>query len=73
MDGPKDCHTGRGKKRNIAYYHIYVASRKKYRLIYFQIRNRETNIENQHMSTKVEKEGGMNWESGINMYTLLYI
>ena len=61
------------KKRNIVYYHIYVESRKKYRLTYLQSRNRETDIEKQHMSTKVEKEGGANWEIGINMYTLLCI
>ena len=36
-------------------------------------RNKLTDIENKFMVTKVEKRGGINWEFGINRYTLLYI
>ena len=46
---------------------------KQYRVTYLQSRNRKIDIENQHMSIKMEKEGGTNWEIGINMYTLLCI
>ena len=30
----------------------------------------ETDVENKHMDTKVGMRGGMNWETGINVYTL---
>ena len=33
----------------------------------------ETDIENKHMDTKGGKGGGMNWEIGIDIYTLLCI
>ena len=44
-----------------------------------QGRNRYTDVENKHMDTKGGKRrvgsvwGGMNWEIGIDMYTLLCI
>ena len=34
-------------------------------------RNRDTDEENKHMDTKQEREGGMNWEIGIDIHTLL--
>ena len=37
---------------------------------YLQSRNRDTNIENKYMDIKRGKEGGMNWETGTDMYTL---
>ena len=30
-------------------------------------------MENKHIVAKREREGGMNWETGIDLYTLLYI
>ena len=36
-----------------------------------QSRNRDTEIENKCMDTKQGKRGGMNWEIGIDIYTLL--
>ena len=44
-----------------------------YRLIYLQSRNRDTDVENKRMDTKGGREGGMNWEIGINIYSLLCI
>ena len=42
-----------------------------------QGRNRDTDVENIHMSTKGGKQGGggsgMNWEAGIDIYTLICI
>ena len=45
-----------------------------------QGRNRDTDVENKRMDTKGRKwlaggggGGGMNWEIGIDMYTLIYI
>ena len=35
--------------------------------------NRDTDVGNKHMDTKVGKEGGINWTVGIDMYTLLCI
>ena len=38
------------------------------------LQNRLTDIENKLMVTKGERKGGgINWEFGINIYTLLYI
>ena len=34
---------------------------------------RETDVENKCMDIKGEGGGGMNWEIGIDIYTLLYI
>ena len=42
-----------------------------------QGRNRDTDVENKHMDTKGGKRsgggGGMNWEAGIDIYTLIGI
>ena len=38
-----------------------------------QNRNRVMNIENNLMVTRGGREGGINWEIGIDIYTLLYI
>ena len=38
---------------------------------YLQSSNRDTDKENKHMDTKVRRRCGMNWETGIDMYTLL--
>ena len=38
---------------------------------YLQSRNRDTAIENKCMDIKGEREAGMNWEIGIDRYTLL--
>ena len=35
-----------------------------------QGRNTDTNIENRHVDTVGEREGGTNWESSIEIYTL---
>ena len=40
---------------------------------YSQSRNRDTDVENNLMDTKGGRRGGMNWEIGIDMYTLLCI
>ena len=49
-----------------------------YRWTGLQVRNRDTDVENKRMDTKGESGGGggvcvMNWEIGINMYTLMCI
>ena len=47
---------------------------KKYvHLTYLKNRNGVTDVENKLMVTKGEKGGGINWEIGIDIYTLLYI
>lgn len=33
----------------------------------------ETDIEIKHMDTKVERGVGMNWETGVDIYTLLIL
>ena len=42
-------------------------------LTFLQSRNRDTDIENKCRDTKRGKGCGMNWEIGIDMYTLLIL
>ena len=42
-------------------------------MIYLQSRDRDSDIEKKLMDTKGDKGGGMNWEIGIDIYTLLYM
>ena len=44
-----------------------------YRWSYLQSRNRDTGIENKHMDTKGARRVWMNWEIGIDIYTLLIL
>ena len=44
-----------------------------HRWTYLQSRNRDTDVEDKLMDTKGERGGGMNWEIGIDIYTLLCI
>ena len=36
-------------------------------------KQKQTDVENKCMNTKREKEGGNNWEIGIDLYTLLIV
>ena len=47
--------------------------KKWYKRTYLQDRNRVTDVENNLMDTKGGRGGGMNWEIGIDIYTLLCI
>ena len=48
--------------------------KKWYKLTYLQNRNRVTDVENKLMVTKGERvAGGINWETVIDIYTLLFI
>ena len=74
MEGLRDCHTewskSEGKKQvlhNIAYLEKWD------RWTYLQSRNRDPYVENKSMDTKGERGRGMNWEIGIDIYTLLCI
>ena len=40
---------------------------------YFQGRSTDENIENERPDRWNEGEGGTNWETRINLYTLLYV
>ena len=79
VDGPRDCHTEWSeseREKNLLYINAYMWNLKKnwYRWSYLQSRNRDTDIENKRMGTKGERgDGGMNWEVGINIYTLLIL
>ena len=44
-----------------------------YRRLCLQGRNRDTDAENKRMDTKGRRGGGMNWETGIDVYTLMCI
>ena len=77
MDGPRDCHTEWSKsdrERQISYDIAYMWNLKKwYKWTYLQNRNRLTDVENKLKVTKGEGGGGINWEIGIDIYTLPYI
>ena len=40
---------------------------------YLQNRNRDTALEGKHIDTKVGVGSGMNWETGMDIYTLLVL
>ena len=77
MDGPRDCHTEWSKsdwEEQILYDITYMWNLKKwYKWTYLQNRNTVTDVENNLMVTSRETRGGINWEIGIDVYTLLYI
>ena len=82
VDGPRDCHTEWSKserEKQISYINAYMWNLEKwYRWTGLQGRNRDTDVENKRMETKGGKQewggvGGMNWEIGIDTYTLICI
>ena len=83
VDGPRDCHTEWSKserKKQISYINSYMWNLEKwYRWTSLQGRNWDTDVANKRMDTKWGKRwrgwggGGMNWEIGIDMYTLMCI
>ena len=40
---------------------------------YLQGRNRDSDIENRLLDAVRQREGGMNWETGTEIYSLLYV
>ena len=64
-----EVHQTEKDKYDITYMWIL---RKWYTWTYLQNRNRVTDVENKLMVTKGERGGGINWEIGIDTYTLLY-
>ena len=82
VDGPGDCHTEWSKserKKQVSYINAYMWNLEKWqRWTSLQGRNKDTDVENKHMDTKGGKQGGeggggMNWEIGIDIYTLICI
>ena len=85
VDGSRDCHTERSKserEKQISYINTHMWNLGKwYRRTSLQGRNRDTDVENERMDTKGfgkavgvgGGDGGMNWEIGIDMYTLMCI
>ena len=53
--------------------YLRILKKKRYKLTYFQNRNRVTDIENRLMVSKEERRGGINKKLGINIYILLDI
>ena len=72
MDGPRDCYIEwnvRKRKTNI-YEWIYMESRKVVLMNHFPGRNGDGDIKEGLVDTEEEGEGGMNWESNNDIYTL---
>ena len=63
------------RERQISYDIAYMWNQKNwYKWTYLQNRNRLTDLENELMVTRGEGSGGgVDWEFGIDMYTLLYL
>ena len=83
MDGPRDCHTEwikSEREKQILYINAYMWNLEKwYRWTGLQGRNIDTDVENKRIDTNGGKAAGaggggvMNWEIGIDMYTLMCI
>ena len=57
------------QRKQIWYINIYMRNLEKwYRRSYWQSRNRDTNVESKHGYQR-GKEGGSNWETGIDTYS----
>ena len=84
IDGSRDCHTEWSKserEKQISYINAYMWNLEEwYKWTGLQDRNRDTDVENKPMDTKGGKwcgggggGGVMNWEIGIDIYTLICI
>lgn len=60
------------KKKKIQSYNVTSIGiyRKNVQMNSFAKQNREADVENNHMEKPREKRGGLNWEVGIDKYTL---
>ena len=76
MDGPRDCHTEQSKsarERQISYDITYVCNLKKeYKWTYLQNKYSHR-CRKQTYGYHRGRGGGINWEIGIDIYTLWYI
>ena len=70
---PRDCHTewSQKDKNKLININTYMWNTEKwYRWSYLQSRNRDSDVENKSMDTKVGRGGGMDWKIGIDIYTI---
>ena len=71
------CYTQWGKserEKHISYFNTHIWNLEKwYWLTYLQGNTRDADIENRLVDTVGDGEGGMNWESSTETYTLLYV
>ena len=76
MDGPRDCRLDSSRserQKQTSYVNGDMWDLEKlYRWTYLQSRNRDTVVENRCMEYQWGKEGGINWEIGIDIYAMLY-
>ena len=75
VDEPRACNiqseANQKEKKQILCINTYVWNLGRwYPWTYLQGRNRDTDIENRLVDTAGEGEGGMNWESSIEIYAL---
>ena len=74
VDGSRDHHTEWSKSEKQMHINAYMCNLEKwYRLSLLQSRNRDRDTENRYMNTKGEGRGGMSWEIGFDIYTLLIL
>ena len=77
VDVSKDCHTEWSKserEKQILYINAYAWNLEKwYRWTGLQGRGGDADVENKRTDTKGRRGDGMNWEAGIDIYTLLCV
>ena len=78
VDGPRIYHTAwsqsKREKRKISYINVYIWNLERlYRWLHLQGRKRDVDVENSFVDTEGKGEGGPNWESSIDIYTLLHV
>ena len=62
------------REKQISHINVYIWNLEKwYWWTYLQGRNRDIDVENGFVDTVGEGEGGTNWESSIDTYTLPYL
>ena len=74
---PRVCHTEWSKserEKQMSYVNAYMWNLEKwYGWSYSQSRNGNTDVKNKCMDTKEQKKAGIDWQTGIDLYTLLCV
>ena len=74
MDESRDYHTKRNQTKTSVGYHLYVESeKKKFLQVNLFTKKKKTDFKNKFMVTKRVGAGGINWNTGVDTYILLYI
>ena len=73
VNGLRVCHTEWSKAEKQILYAYMWNLKKWYQWAYLKSRNRDTDVENKPMNTKEKRWSRMNWDVGVDIYTVLCI